>query len=118
MIPAPTDRAAREEASGQLGIAAGAQPSELDQGRPAQRGAVDRQDRRRIRVHEHDVIVVAAVFVGAADGPPPRGEGEAAVATGQIPGISHAGKHATRREPMSPNGRPSAVKCDYWQNLC
>jgi len=50
----------------------------------------------------NDVIVLAAVFVGVTERPPPRGEGEAAIPTGQVSSVGHDKKHATHpvaREP-------------------
>ena len=60
-----------------------------------------------------DVIVLAAVLVGVTERPPPRGKGEAAIPTGQVPGVGHTEKHATdlvarepgRSMPAEPVGR-------------
>lgn len=89
MVSAAADGAARHESGRELGLAARAQPPQLekrDRKRPA---AVHRQDRLRLGIDEQNVIVLAPVLVRASMRAPRLDEREPTIPTGEIPPVRH-----------------------------
>lgn len=85
MIPAPTYRAAGEEAGGQLRGTVGAAATQIQEGPPFAERPIDGQNGAAVGTDVHDVVIGAPVFVGPLERPPPSREGETTVFADQVP---------------------------------
>ncbi len=85
MVTPPAYGAARHQAGGQFGFAAGAEAPQLEQRHGQGTGTVDREDGFGFGLHEKNVIVLTAVFVGAPVRAPRLDERESTIPAGEIP---------------------------------
>jgi hypothetical protein len=98
MVPAPAHRTTGQPARAQLGRTPGTQSPHLEQ-RPAVRNvSVYSQDGAGDRLDVNDVVTLAPVLVGVLERAPARGEGKAAIATGEVPEVSHPTMMARRSQ--------------------
>lgn len=77
--------AARHQSGGEFGLAAWAEPPQFEQRHGHGAGAVDRENGLGFGLDEEDVIVLAAVFVGAPVRAPRLDERESTIPAGEIP---------------------------------
>lgn len=85
MVTAPTNWTARHEAGSEFGLAPGAESSQFQKRYGHCARAIDRENRLRFRFDEENVVVLAAILVGARVGTPRRYEREPTIAACEIP---------------------------------
>ncbi|MEA2508143.1 MAG: hypothetical protein QOG21_225 [Actinomycetota bacterium] len=96
MVPAPAHRATGQPARAQLGRTPGAQSPHLEQRPAVGYVSVHSQDGSRDGLYVDDVVTFASVLIGVLERAPARGESKTAIATGEIPEVSHPAMMARR----------------------